>query len=90
MSVERGILVIDTDTDRAWVHGPCFVCNDVMTYNPNKVPSLPAEVTGTHRQPLCRKCALKARDSMIARGLPGFTIAIDAYEAIPVEELPPR
>ena len=75
-----------------FVLGSCWFCKGPMTFNPEKVPSLPIDpVTGltpdlggdpgrATREPLCRVCVEKANVMREAAGLEAFAIHPDAYE----------
>ena len=63
-------------------HGFCVSCRQLMTFNPNKVPSLRVE---GKREPVCRTCIEAANPIRKAKGLPEIEIHPDAYEP---EEVP--
>ena len=73
--------------------GPCFVCEQLMTYNPLRVPSVkvgpdgqPSE-TGT-REPLCRTCVEAGNVLREQHGLDPIEPHPDAYEPVDEMELP--
>lgn len=71
-------------TGQAFALGPCLVCGQPFTFDPETVPSVPIDpVTGlppdlggdparARRQPLCPPCVTKANKERKARGLPGW------------------
>lgn len=61
--------------------GICLGCGKVMTFNPNKVPSL-------NNQPICKACVEYVNPIRRAKGLPEITYSKDAYDIIDAEELP--
>ena len=60
-----------------FVMGNC-ICGAMMTYNPDKVPSV--RIDGK-RQAVCRTCIERANPKRIENGLEPVTIHPDAYEA---------
>lgn len=65
--------------------GPCCGCGEMITFNPNKVPSL--RVHG-NREPLCRVCFGKWNEiHRVSKGLPPEPLAPDAYSPIPESDL---
>jgi hypothetical protein len=66
----------------------CLFCRRVFSYNPMRVPSLPANVspTGT-REPICRECVEAANPRRIANGLEPIVPHPDAYEPCDESEL---
>ncbi len=64
------------------VMGHCYSCHQLMSFNPFKVPSLPAKLTTTGtREPICRTCVERVNPQRVANGLPKIEIRPDAYEA---------
>ena len=60
-----------------FVIGPC-ICGAMMTYNPDRVPSI--RIKG-ERQAVCRACIEQANPKRIENGLEAIVIHPDAYEA---------
>jgi hypothetical protein len=62
-------------------HGNCYTCNAFISFNPDRVPSIPGSLTrsGT-REPVCRGCIDLAQPKRKANGLPPIVIHADAYE----------
>ena len=60
---------------------PCAVCKRMFSSNPTTVPSVKNE-------PVCQTCMEAVNRARQAKGLPAFTIARDAYQPCPEEELP--
>ncbi len=60
-----------------FVMGNC-ICGAMMTYNPDKVPSV--RIDG-ERRAVCRTCIERANPKRIENGLEPVTIHPDAYEA---------
>lgn len=61
-----------------FIVGPCYNCRQLMTYNPNTVPSLPVDGV---RQAICAACIARVNPERIKNGLAPIVIAADAYEA---------
>lgn len=62
-------------------YGHCYTCGRLFSFNPNKVPSVPANLTTTgEREPVCRACIEKANPERVKNGLPPIEIHPDAYE----------
>ena len=60
------------------VHGNCVACTSVISFNPEKVPSL---VVDGRRQPLCRSCHKRWNEiHRGSKGLPDIEIQEGAYE----------
>lgn len=66
------------------VTSACAVCGEVISYNPNRVPSV--RVRG-EREPVCRPCIEAANPVRVSRGLDPITIHPNAYEAEPEENV---
>lgn len=63
-----------------WCIGPCFTCGQIMSFNPDLVPSIPAAYSGTgEREAVCRDCCERAAPERARRGLPPIRIHPDAY-----------
>jgi len=60
--------------------GSCVACGKMMTFHPNKVPSLKGE-------PICKDCVDKANVRRLANGLPPITYSSDAYEGADENEI---
>ena len=69
----------------ALVIGSCYTCRRIVSFNPNRVPSVRDKQDV--RQPVCRECIEKANPVRKAEGLPEITIHPDAYEPISEYEL---
>jgi len=85
------------------LHGPCFVCKRVFSYNPNHVPSIyidpetmlppdvePQAVGGferAERMPLCESCVTRGNEQRVAEGKEPFPIHPEAYEPEPEEKV---
>ena len=67
-----------------FVAGSCYCCNKLITFHPNKVPSI--RVNGK-REPVCRDCIARANVERVKNGLPAFEIPAGAYEPAPEEEV---
>ncbi|TAL45546.1 MAG: hypothetical protein EPN91_01945 [Salinibacterium sp.] len=66
--------------------GICYTCRVTFFFNPNTVPSLPANLTTTgEKEPVCRSCVERANPERIKNGLPPILIIDGAYEG---EEVP--
>ena len=64
------------------VHGCCVACRALISFNPNKVPSI--RVKG-NREPLCRGCFAKwNKIHRTDKGLEPLPIHPEAYEPEPV------
>lgn len=62
----------------------CFTCGREMLCNPNLVPSIPANLTGTGtKEPVCEACILRANPERIKNGLDPIEILPGAYDAEP-------
>jgi hypothetical protein len=68
----------------ALCHSACFVCGQIFSYNPMRVPSV--RIDGV-RQPICRACVERANPRRIASGLAPIDPLPDAYEPCAEEEL---
>jgi len=65
--------------------GSCFICKNLVNYNPLTVPSTYA---AGPREPLCRSCVEDIVNPLrIAQGLPPVKIAADAYKAVEAERV---
>lgn len=63
------------------VLGACYTCNRPITFNADKVPSVPGHLTKTGtREPVCRTCIEIANPQRIKNGLPPIEIHPQAYE----------
>jgi hypothetical protein len=67
-------------------YGTCLNCRTPFSFNPHKVPSM-RRTPESPREPLCQSCvdAFNAHRKQI--GMEQFVIPLDAYAAIPEEEL---
>jgi len=66
----------------------CFCCKRPFTYNPMRVPSIPADVSGTGtREPVCLGCVNAVNPQRIANGLPPIVPLPGAYEACDESEM---
>lgn len=66
--------------------GTCYTCGVTFTFNPNLVPSLPANQTRTgQKEPVCKTCIDRANPKRIENGLPPIVPVPGAYEG---EEVP--
>jgi hypothetical protein len=72
----------------ALCHSACIGCGRIFSYNPIRVPSLPAHLTksGT-KEPICQACVDRVNPQRIKLGLPPIVPAPDAYEACDEWEL---
>ena len=67
------------------VTSACFGCGRIMTYNPDRVPSIRVnryrkpDPNGT-REPVCRTCVERANPERIKNGLEPIVIHPGAYE----------
>lgn len=64
----------------------CAACGDLMSFNPDKVPSIRINDEGP-RVPICRDCADKLNDIIEARGDERIPIQEGAYDAVPLNEV---
>ncbi len=71
-------------TEYVTVYGFCCGCGSLISFHPNKVPSI--RVNGT-KEPVCRNCIEAANAQRVAEGGEPFVIDPDAYEACPAHEL---
>jgi len=73
----------------AFCTSSCFGCGRIFSYNPMRVPSVPANIspTGT-REPICEACVERVNPLRIKNGLEPIVPAPDAYEACDESELP--
>ena len=61
--------------------GRCYTCHQFFHFNPDLVPSLPANLTSTgEKEPVCRGCILAANPKRIKNGLPPIQILPGAYD----------
>ena len=71
--------------------GVCVGCRTMITFNPNKVPSVRVKDGHLHpdgkREPLCRACAETINQNRINEGKEPCVIADDAYDPLPENEL---
>jgi len=85
-----------------YLHGPCFACGRVFSYNPNHVPSIqvdpqtgrppdvgpePGGYQRARREPLCEACVTLANRERAAKGLEPFPVHPEAYEPEPAERV---
>jgi hypothetical protein len=72
----------------AFCTSPCINCGQIFSYNPMRVPSIPAALspTGT-REPICQSCVNRANPERIKRGLEPIVPFPDAYEPCDESEL---
>ena len=68
----------------AMVHSECCNCGSIFSYNPHKVPSI--RVNGV-REPVCKPCIDYSNPIRLAKGLPEFDVADDAYKPVKEDEL---
>jgi hypothetical protein len=81
-----------------YLHGPCFVCKRVFSYNPNHVPSIyidpqtglppdvepqPGGYERARREPLCLACVTVGNRDRVAQGKEPFPVHPEAYEPEP-------
>ena len=64
--------------------GMCVGCRKMISFNPNKVPSV--RING-EKEPLCEECATQINKNRAKAGMEVCVIHKDAWEAIPEEEL---
>lgn len=57
--------------------GPCYGCGVIITFNPERVPSI---VVRGVREPICRSCVERANPLREANGLEPIVIFPDSYE----------
>lgn len=69
----------------AFMIGSCFACGRIFTFNPVRVPSV-RDINGI-RQPVCRTCVDRINPLRKQKGLPGWVVVSDAYEACDESEL---
>jgi hypothetical protein len=60
------------------IMGCCYTCDQLMTFNPERVPSV---VVDGQREPLCRNCVERANPTRVANDLPPIVILPGAYDA---------
>ncbi len=60
-----------------YVHGPCYGCKRIFSYNDEHVPSI--TVDGV-REPVCASCVERVNPQRVANGLPPIVPHPDAYE----------
>jgi recombinational DNA repair protein (RecF pathway) len=66
----------------------CYGCGRLFSYNPVRVPSLPAAVTKTGtKEPVCLNCVTAANPRRIANGLAPIVPHPEAYSACDESEL---
>jgi hypothetical protein len=56
----------------------CYGCGQLMTFNPELVPSV---VVDGQREPICRECVTRANPMRAAHGLEPIVPMRGAYEA---------
>lgn len=66
--------------------GQCYGCNRTFGFNPCRVPAIRDPKSGS-KIPICRACIDAANPLRIAKGLDPVVPHVDAYEAIPEEDL---
>ena len=64
----------------AFVLAPCFVCKQIFTFHPRKVPSYRDE-------PICQNCIQRVNAQRKEKGLEQWPILPGAYEPCEEEEL---
>jgi len=88
-------------TDAYFAAGPCAFCGTVFTFNPERVPSIPANAfriaeivteggvppEPSAKVPICFACLLKINSLRVAEGFDPITPLSGAYE--PAEGFPP-
>lgn len=67
--------------------GRCFACGRIFGFNPLSVPSIPVDENGEPdehgtREPICQPCITVVNAHREAHGLPVWTVAPDAYDAV--------
>jgi hypothetical protein len=62
-----------------FVMGACYSCQTLISFNPEKVPSIIDERTGL-REPVCRPCVERANPIRKANGLQEIVVLDGAYE----------
>lgn len=64
----------------------CFICNEVFSFNPHKVPSIKDK--GGVKRPLCEGCVKKMQLAQKQRGFPVWPDPLpNAYQPIDETEL---
>lgn len=63
--------------------GFCYVCGNLMTFNPHTVPSI-RNARGV-KEPVCKRCVELINQKRREAGLPEFLIPPDVYE--PAEDV---
>lgn len=61
----------------ALVYGACFLCNNLLSFNPQRVPSI--RDSQGERQPICETCIQKINAERQKAGMPKIEYAADAY-----------
>lgn len=75
-----------------FVLGPCLVCHQPFTYNPDLVPShparggLPSTDPADPKEPICESCIAEINAARREAGRPEWTVLSGAYE--PAEGFP--
>jgi len=64
---------------------PCFVCEQVFTYNPHRVPSI--RNARDVREPVCESCMTQINERRKAKGLEPFPVLPGAYDADEISNL---
>ena len=72
----------------ATAYGACIGCGRLFSFNPVRVPSLPANVSPTgSKEPICLDCVIRCNPLRIKNGLEPIVPAPDAYDACDEWEL---
>lgn len=67
-----------------FVMGACFRCNKIITFNPNKVPSVKDE--NAVKQPICASCVKEIQDIQKEMGVEVWPDPLaEAYDAEEVD-----
>jgi hypothetical protein len=66
--------------EKMTVIGECYVCKRTVHFDPERVPSIPANLTRTgQKEPVCRECIEVANPMRVANGLAPIEVLPDAY-----------
>lgn len=55
--------------------GPCIVCGELHSFNPDNVPSIEG-------RPICRRCITEINEVRVDQGLEPVVIYPDSYEGV--------
>src|SRR4051812_49032343 len=79
----------DTNGGVVFMLSVCIGCGAPFAYNPLRVPSIPASLSPTgKREPICKRCWTRRQEYRRQHNLPPEELAANAYEPVPVDELP--